>query len=82
VVERYEELRGVALGTTAPVHGRGLALILRRGMVAWMQAWSECAPAASTRVQPRVPRAEAIPRPEVVALLTEMAISAASEVRV
>ena len=29
--------------STAGGQGLGLALFLRRGMTAWMQAWSECA---------------------------------------
>lgn len=33
----YEQLRGVALGTGA-VSGRGLGLILRGGLAAWMRA--------------------------------------------
>ena len=40
----YEQLRRDAIGR--PAHGGaglGLALFLRRGMTAWMQAWSECA---------------------------------------
>jgi len=40
----YEQLRDDALSLTA---GRqptpGLALLLRQGMAAWMQAWSACA---------------------------------------
>jgi hypothetical protein len=82
LVDSYEQLRAVALGVTAPAHGQGLALMLRRGMAAWMQGWSQCCAAACTRAQPRVQRSEAIARPEVVALLTEMAISAASEVTI
>jgi hypothetical protein len=29
--------------STCGAQGLGLALFLRRGMTAWMQAWSECA---------------------------------------
>ena len=56
--------------------GLGLALFLRRGMTAWMQAWSECAPPQSnqaTRSQPDVD--ETIPgdmRPQITTLLASM----------
>jgi len=40
----YEQLRRDAIGRpTYGGQGLGLALFLRRGMTAWMQAWSECA---------------------------------------
>jgi hypothetical protein len=43
---RYEQLRRDAMSRTAHYGGGlGLALFLRRGMTAWMQAWSECADA-------------------------------------
>lgn len=39
--ERYEDLRCQALKGNAADHedGRGLVLVLRRGLVNWMQAW-------------------------------------------
>jgi len=41
---RYEQLRHDAIGRpTYDGEGLGLALFLRRGMTAWMQAWPECA---------------------------------------
>ncbi len=40
--DRYEELRRIVLGADHQ-HPRGLALFLRRGMYAWMEAWSRCA---------------------------------------
>jgi hypothetical protein len=67
LVDSYEQLRAVALGSTASAHGQGLALMLRRGMAAWMQGWSQCCAAARTQAQPRVQRSEVIARPEVVA---------------
>jgi hypothetical protein len=40
----YEQLRRDAMNrSTSGGQGLGLALFLRRGMTAWMQAWSECA---------------------------------------
>ena len=55
--------------------GLGLALFLRRGMTAWMQAWSECATLVEpgTRSQPRVEAT--IPptlRTQITALLAGM----------
>jgi hypothetical protein len=40
LTDRYEELRSQALGGS----GRelGLALLLRQGMRAWVEAWSNC----------------------------------------
>ena len=43
LIARYEELRRQALGRSA-TQGQGLALFMRRGMSAWMQAWSQCVP--------------------------------------
>jgi len=61
-----------------PTHGGegfGLALFLRRGMTAWMQAWSECARPVEpvTRSHPKVD--ETIPadmRSEITTLLAGM----------
>jgi len=61
-----------------PTHGGegfGLALFLRRGMAAWMQAWSECTRPVEpvTRSQPKVD--ETIPadmRSEITTLLAGM----------
>ena len=55
--------------------GLGLVLFLRRGMTAWMQAWSECAPhiEPSTRATPGVD--ESIPtglRSQIATLLAGM----------
>jgi len=63
--------------------GLGLTLFLRRGMTAWMEAWSECAgnvePAA--RLQPGVH--ETIPvdmRSQITTLLASMILSQQQEV--
>ena len=59
-----------------PTHGgEGLTLFLRRGMTAWMQAWSECARPVEpvTRSHPKVD--ETIPadmRSEITTLLAGM----------
>ena len=41
----YEQLRRDALGglATGRMTGKGLVLVLRHGMFAWILAWSECA---------------------------------------
>ena len=52
LTEQYEQLRREA--TSCSEHrgeGLGLALFLRRGMTAWMQAWSQC----TDRVAPKAP---------------------------
>lgn len=45
MARHYEQLRRQALGQQGTSRNLGLALFLRRGMAAWMQAWVECAPA-------------------------------------
>jgi hypothetical protein len=41
LIARYEELRRQALGRFG-AQAQGLALFMRRGMSAWMHAWSQC----------------------------------------
>jgi len=54
LVVHYERLRRDALGSRSPGdEGLGMALFLRRGMTAWMEAWSEC----TSRIEPG-PRSE------------------------
>ena len=76
LVAHYEQLRRDAMAP-CPTSGEGLglALFLRRGMTAWMQAWSECAPHGepSPRSQPGID--ETIPvdmRPQITTLLASM----------
>ena len=38
---RYEALRNQAIERHAPVARHGLAVLLRHGMAAWMDAWSK-----------------------------------------
>ena len=51
LIVRYEELRRQALGR-AGGQAYGLALFMRRGMSAWMQAWSQCVTAPAAPAQP------------------------------
>jgi hypothetical protein len=56
LTEQYEQLRCEA--TNHSEHGReglGLALFLRRGMTAWMQAWSQYTVTAKAHPQPAMP---------------------------
>lgn len=43
LIARYEELRRQVLGRCG-AQAQGLALFMRRGMRAWMLAWSQCVP--------------------------------------
>jgi hypothetical protein len=70
-VERYEQLRGCALDG-APEGGRmGLALLQRRGIVAWMAAWqgTTLTPAARTASEPPAGSRE------IVGVLATMALA-------
>lgn len=49
-MERYEELRRQFLEHCG-AQAQGLALFMRRGMRAWMHAWSQCA-APTSRLPP------------------------------
>lgn len=43
LISRYEQLREQALMRPSGVaRGQGLALLMRSGMSAWMQAWAQC----------------------------------------
>jgi hypothetical protein len=46
LVASYDLLRQVALGRSGPDEGPrlGFTLLLRHGMVAWLRAWTACAP--------------------------------------
>jgi hypothetical protein len=84
LVVHYEQLRRVAIGRASRAgEGLGLALFLRRGMTAWMQAWSECTPhlEPSPRTEPDVD--ETIPaglRSQIATLLAGMILCLQQEV--
>jgi hypothetical protein len=43
LISRYQQLREQALGRPSQIPlGQGLALLMRSGMRAWMQAWAQC----------------------------------------
>lgn len=41
LLARYEEMRQATLEGLGTI-GQGAVILLRRGMAAWMRAWSEC----------------------------------------
>lgn len=81
---RYEMLRVYALECHAPPSRDGLVILLRHGMVAWMDAWSEL-PAHSPQPAPaEPPKTHTIPNDtsvEVVHVLATMTLSHFQEVR-
>jgi hypothetical protein len=81
IVESYEALRAHALGTSRTSSPRGLAVLLRRGLPAFMYA---CAP--TSQPVPKVLAGHARDEPnlgsELVALLSEMVLSVEKGCRV
>ena len=79
----YEQLRRDAMGR--PAHdgeGLGLALFLRRGMTAWMRAWSECARTVEPVTRSQAGANEAIPvdmRSRITTLLASIILSLQQE---
>ena len=84
--EHYEELRAQATGEYRCVATpRGLALLLRRGVPAWMLAWSDCAPVTGITA-PRSTNDKGnglldLLHSEVAALLVSMALQSQKEVQ-
>lgn len=70
-VERYEALRRQALGGESSGWGLGLALLQRRGVVAWARAW----PATPSTVPARVPVEVPAGGDELVGVLATMALA-------
>jgi len=69
-------------GSTSGGQGLGLALFLRRGMTAWMQAWSECAGKVEPETRSVSGGNETIPvdmRSELTTLLAGMILSLQQE---
>ena len=58
---RYEEMRERAMAKSSSIdHARGYALLIRRGLVAWMRAWPRPAqePSAIGSPAPEPPRSQ------------------------
>lgn len=70
-VERYEALRRQALGGESSGWRLGLALLQRRGVVAWARAWPGTPPTAPARVPAEVP----VGGDELVGVLATMALA-------
>ena len=78
----YEALRGFVLQGSHGDRERGFALLIRRGMAAWIRAWSACPVPARAAGAPVPGTAIAWPegvRGEVTRLLVTMALSANRE---
>lgn len=78
-VDRYEELRLEAMGRGSfSGSGQGLALVLRKGLTAWMDAWSRCVPSGNTIAPRQEPAAGVESDPgmqtELVRILAAMAL--------
>jgi len=73
LTEQYEQLRREATSCSEhAAQGLGLALFLRHGMTAWMQAWSPCTDGATANPPPRPATPAAVPmnlRTQIAALL-------------
>jgi hypothetical protein len=70
---QYEQLRREATSCSEhAVQGLGLALFLRHGMTAWMQAWSPCTDSATANPHPRPATPASVPmdlRTQITTLL-------------
>lgn len=76
----YEALRGAVLDGTRGDRDLGLALLMRRGMAAWIRAWSACATCPGPTEGGTHGDALALPaglRGDLTRLLVTMALTAA-----
>lgn len=86
LVAAYEQLRSAALGAAAGRPGRGLAVLMRSGLIAWMQAaYAAPSPSGASPASPSAsPPLAAVPQvaaPEMVTILTQMVMAHAPESR-
>jgi len=78
-VDRYEELRleAICRGSFSS-SGQGMALVLRKGLVAWMEAWSRSVSATNIIPQRQIGAGGVKPAPgmqaELVQVLATMAL--------
>jgi hypothetical protein len=77
LIEEYEQLRGVVLGRGVPmVSGRGLALLRRSGMAAWMQVADYVATESCGRRELQPLWQSQRPAEELVTILAQMTMAA------
>lgn len=83
LITRYEQLRQQVLGrSSATSWAQGLALLMRAGMKAWMEAWEHCSANAPAKPQDALGCDEIIPQgmhSEVVTILAAMVLSGRQE---
>lgn len=78
-VERYEELRleAICRGSFSS-SGQGLALVLRKGLTSWMEAWSRSVSPTNMILQRQTSTGDVKPAPgmqaELVQVLATMAL--------
>ena len=75
----YEGRRGLALGRGGAAPPGGLALLQRRGLAVWMQAWSP--PPTGAATTPTPPSGPAVAPPLVVSMLAQMMWTLSREAR-
>lgn len=78
LADRYQEMRAFAVGSVPGVVPHGVALLMRRGVPAWMEAWSLGAspPLPPRKVDAGPPSSPSVGgRVELVAALVEMALA-------
>jgi hypothetical protein len=71
---RYEAVRAAALAVGGSRAGLGAALLIAKGMAAWMRGWRACTPPPPA-ARPRPPSPG--PPAEVVGVLAAMALACA-----
>ena len=80
---RYEALRNHALQRDVSVTRHGLAVLLRQGVAAWMEAWSKMPPPSPQPAKDESPRPCPLPdgsSAEVVRILAAMTLGYMQEV--
>ena len=84
LVEQYEQLRREATrGAGNGGQGLGLALFLRSGMAAWMQAWSQCVSSVGANAQSQSATMTSAPidvRAQIATLLAGIILNLQQEV--
>lgn len=78
-ISRYEELRRHAVGEQVDsVRGVGMAVLIRRGMAAWLDACSRCSPRVDLQAAEPGAGSSTVPqelRNEITEVLTSMVLS-------